>query len=48
MTENNEIIEIQGTAEKAPLSQEDLYALIKLAQQGIREITVFQRKILGV
>lgn len=44
MDENGGFIEIQGTAEAAPFSGEDLTALLDLGKQGIREIFDLQKQ----
>ena len=41
-------IEIQGTAESQTFSLEDMLAMTKLAQQGIRELIAQQKKALGI
>ena len=41
-------MEIQGTAEGAPFSQEALLDLLALARQGIGEIVAAQREALGL
>lgn len=43
MTAVGDFVEIQGTAEKAPLARLELDALLNLAQQGIDEIISLQR-----
>jgi ribonuclease PH len=40
------IVEIQGTAEHAPFSESQFGAMLALAQKGIAELTVLQRKVL--
>jgi len=47
MTGSGKIIEIQGTAEAAPFSREDLNALITLATKGINELTALQMAVLS-
>lgn len=47
LTGANGIVEIQGTAEEKPFSEEQFTQLLKLAQKGIRELTALQKKILG-
>ncbi len=47
LTGKNGIVEIQGTAEEKPFSEDQFTALLKLAQKGIRELTEKQKKILG-
>ncbi|MFQ6099262.1 MAG: ribonuclease PH [Armatimonadota bacterium] len=41
------IVEIQGTAEGAPFSRQQMEALLDLAQRGIRELSQRQREVLG-
>ena len=41
-------IEIQGTAESQTFSLEEMLAMTKLAQQGIRELIAQQKKALGL
>ena len=41
------IIEIQGTAEKAPFSEAQFLELLRLARQGIGELCAAQRKVIG-
>ncbi|SEM61158.1 RNAse PH [Syntrophus gentianae] len=47
MTGMGKFIEVQGTAEKVPFSQERLLAMIELAGQGIRKLTEIQKQTLG-
>lgn len=44
--ENNEIIEIQGTAEKKPFSREKLNEILYIGHSGIEQIVAIQKKIL--
>lgn len=46
MTDDGNIIEIQGTAEGAPFSREQMNELLDLAELGISEITNMQRSII--
>ena len=48
MTANGEIIEVQGTAENQPFSQQNLMEMIGLAEKGIAEIAAKQKAILGL
>jgi ribonuclease PH len=41
------IVEVQGTAEGAPFTRQQMDQLIDLAQKGIREIVAQQREVLG-
>lgn len=47
MTGAGRFVEIQGTGEEHTFGDEDLAALLKLAKQGIKELTALQRKALG-
>ncbi len=47
MTGTGQFVEIQGTGEEATFSGEELEALLRHAQRGIRELTQLQRKALG-
>jgi ribonuclease PH len=42
MTASGGIVEIQGTAEKAPFSDDELLALMKLAKKGVSELVALQ------
>ena len=48
MTGQGSLVEIQGTAEGAPFSQETLLELLGLARQGIDQIVAAQRAALGL
>ncbi len=41
------LVEIQGTAEGAPFSDEEFAALLKLARKGIAELIALQKEALG-
>ena len=45
MTGSGKIVEIQGTAETAPFSREELYALLDLANKGILELVDMQKSL---
>ena len=47
MTEEGHFIELQGTAEEAPFSIEDLDAMRALAQQGIQDLVKIQKMALA-
>ena len=47
MTEEGGFIEIQGTAEGAPFSQNEMTAMLALARQGIEELVVLQKQVLS-
>ncbi len=48
MEDNNRFIEIQGTAEGAAFSMDQMHAMTELAQNGIRELFQHQRRALGI
>ena len=47
MTGRGEFVEIQGTGEESTFSEAELAALIKVARQGIAQLTEVQRAALG-
>ena len=47
MTENGGIIEIQGTAEQAPFSEEEFQAMFALGRKGINELMTLQKAALA-
>jgi len=47
MNESKGIIELQGTAEGATFTQDELTEMMALAQHGINELIVMQREALG-
>ena len=47
LTGEGRIIEIQGTAEKAPFAEEQFLDLLRLARKGIGELCLAQKKALG-
>ncbi len=46
MTEEGEVIEIQGTGEEKPFSMDDLNDLLKLGEKGIKQIVQIQKNSL--
>lgn len=46
MTEQNEFIEVQGTAEAAPFSMAEMNAMLALGQKGIAELIQLQKACL--
>jgi ribonuclease PH len=46
MTGSGGLVEIQGTAEGAPFSDDEFGSLLKLARKGIEELVALQRKVL--
>ncbi len=47
MTDDGRFVEIQGTAEHEPFTEESLEALKRLAKKGIRKLFELERKALG-
>jgi ribonuclease PH len=47
MTGSGGLVEIQGTAEGKPFSEEELLALLKLAKNGIGTLVSMQKSIIG-
>ncbi len=47
MTGSNKFVEIQGTGEEAPFSKDEFLSLLSLAEKGISELIVEQKKIIG-
>ncbi len=47
MDQAGRFIEIQGTAEGAPFSRDEMNALLALAEQGIKEIIAAQNAVIG-
>ena len=47
MTGSGKFVEIQGTAEQAPFSRDELNALMTLAEQGIADLTLLQQAALS-
>jgi ribonuclease PH len=47
MTGDGRIIEVQGTAEKTPFSQEEFLALMALAQKGVSKLVDLQKMAVG-
>ncbi len=48
LTDRGEFIEIQGTAETTPFGRRHLDELLELAERGISELMVVQRRVLGL
>ena len=46
MTGEGKFIEVQGTGEAQPFTKQELDALLALAEQGIRELVIAQKKVL--
>ncbi len=47
MTGNGGFVEIQGTAEGAPFTQEQMNEMLALANKGIRELVALQKNVLN-
>ncbi len=47
MTGSGQFVEIQGTGEEATFSEQELSSLIKLAREGIKQLTELQKQALG-
>jgi ribonuclease PH len=47
MTGSGRLVEIQGTAEGAPFSRQDLSSLVDLAETGIRQLIEMQRQVMS-
>ncbi len=47
LTGSGGLVEIQGTAEGAPFTEDELAALVKLARKGIGELVELQKKVLA-
>ena len=47
LTGSGGLVEIQGTAEGAPFTEEQLVALLKLARKGIGELVELQKQVLA-
>lgn len=48
LTGDNKIVEIQGTAEEHPFSEEELLRMMRLARIGVDQLTKLQNKALGL
>jgi ribonuclease PH len=48
LTAKGGIIEVQGTAERAPFSEAEFLQLLSYARKGIAELTHLQRTVLGL
>lgn len=47
LTGSGRIIEIQGTAEESPFSEEEFFALLQLAKKGVGELSALQEAALS-
>ena len=48
LTESGKIVEIQGTAEKVPFTQEEFFNLLSLAKKGVKELILKQKEALEI
>jgi ribonuclease PH len=48
MTSRGKLIEVQGTAEKAPFSMSEMNELLDLAKRGMKKLFTAQKKALGI
>ncbi len=47
MTGEGQLVEVQGTGEGRPFTEEEMQTLLSLAQEGIRELIGVQRRLLS-
>jgi len=47
MNSDGQFIEVQGTAEEAPFSMDEMQQMLALAQQGIGELIAHQQESLA-
>jgi ribonuclease PH len=47
LTEDSKLVELQATAEGAPYTREELDAMLALAQKGIKELIVGQKRAIA-
>lgn len=48
LTGKGAIVEVQGTAEKHPFSEAEFTSMLALAKQGIGELMILQRQVVGL
>ena len=48
MTGGGKLVEVQGTAEGAPFSRQEMDAMLDLAEKGIHQLIAAQRAVLGI
>ena len=46
MTGSGKYVEVQGTAEEAPFSKEEMATMASLAEAGIQQLTAIQKEAL--
>lgn len=47
MTDKNEFVEVQGTAEEGTFSRQQLFEMMTIAEHGCKELFQYQHKIIG-
>ncbi|MCK9217344.1 MAG: ribonuclease PH [Firmicutes bacterium] len=47
MTENGDIVEIQGTGEEKPFSKDEMEEMLRIGEKGIKELVFYQRQSLN-
>ena len=47
MTDQGEFIEVQGTGEQRPFTQDELNQLLDLGKHGIAQLFTLQKQVLG-
>lgn len=47
MIGKGDFVEVQGTAEGVPFSRKEMDALLKVAEKGIKELSILQKKVIG-
>ncbi|AZZ37406.1 ribonuclease PH [Bdellovibrio sp. qaytius] len=47
MTDKNEFVEVQGTAEEGTFSRQQLFDMMTIAEHGCKELFQYQQKIIG-
>jgi ribonuclease PH len=48
MTGSGQLVELQGTAEGAPFSEEELDTMMTLGKAGIKKLVAQQKQVLGI
>ena len=48
ITENDRIVEIQGTAEEEPFAEDKFFELFETAKSGVKELIKKQKQALGL
>ncbi|MCL5676335.1 MAG: ribonuclease PH [Firmicutes bacterium] len=47
MTGDGRLVELQGTGEQSPFSQQEMLEMLALGEQGVRQLVEMQRSVLG-